>query len=389
MLDCGHQCPTVCGENCPSSDFCQKCCSQTRKDCIVDIVMQSTYEDHDVDTDPVVILSCQHICAISTLDAHLDMRAVYNVIEPDVGEIQPLTCFGLKSLRGNNEINGKPKACPHCRKIITKIYRYGRVLRLNDVRILERKHNSMIQQRLNEMKNSIESPNETVLERLQKLKEMICKSPMRVVYEACGGTGFDDKNSDNAPPSPPEQPMLQCLELMALTVERLAKRKEDYERVVAAYEEAIELADSSISTFRAARFRLSLGKFLIKTPTIGNETKQQNLLQWLEIHGTSFPDLHHEIHQFRELLSGAISVETMKLIVAAMANGPGDYYYGGSASSHWYECPNGHPYFIGECGGAMQVGVCNECGVQIGGTGHTLLSTNQHAGGIVRRALER
>ena len=24
----------------------------------------------------------------------------------------------------------------------------------------------------------------------------------------------------------------------------------------------------------------------------------------------------------------------------------------GLNSGHWYECPNGHPYVIGECGGA-------------------------------------
>lgn len=48
-------------------------------------------------------------------------------------------------------------------------------------------------------------------------------------------------------------------------------------------------------------------------------------------------------------------------------------------SGHWYKCPNGHFYCIGECGGAMQVGICPECGASIGGTSHTLLSDNAHA----------
>ncbi len=39
----------------------------------------------------------------------------------------------------------------------------------------------------------------------------------------------------------------------------------------------------------------------------------------------------------------------------------------GLSSGHWYECPNGHPYVIGECGGAMEVGRCSVCNVQIGG----------------------
>ena len=39
----------------------------------------------------------------------------------------------------------------------------------------------------------------------------------------------------------------------------------------------------------------------------------------------------------------------------------------GLDSGHWYECPNGHPYVIGECGGAMEVGRCPTCNSQIGG----------------------
>ena len=39
----------------------------------------------------------------------------------------------------------------------------------------------------------------------------------------------------------------------------------------------------------------------------------------------------------------------------------------GLGSGHWYECPNGHPYVIGECGGAMEKSVCPECKSVIGG----------------------
>ncbi|XP_037051302.1 NFX1-type zinc finger-containing protein 1-like isoform X2 [Bradysia coprophila] len=46
---------------------------------------------------------------------------------------------------------------------------------------------------------------------------------------------------------------------------------------------------------------------------------------------------------------------------------------------HWFKCPNGHPYIITECGGAMQVAKCYECGANIGGGNHALLATNQFA----------
>ena len=46
----------------------------------------------------------------------------------------------------------------------------------------------------------------------------------------------------------------------------------------------------------------------------------------------------------------------------------------GLSGGHWYECPNGHPYAIGECGGAMEKSVCPECKAEIGGLNHNLNS---------------
>jgi hypothetical protein len=49
-------------------------------------------------------------------------------------------------------------------------------------------------------------------------------------------------------------------------------------------------------------------------------------------------------------------------------------------SGHWYQCPNGHVYAIGDCGGAMQTSKCPDCGATIGGQQHALASGNNHAG---------
>lgn len=51
--------------------------------------------------------------------------------------------------------------------------------------------------------------------------------------------------------------------------------------------------------------------------------------------------------------------------------------YGGSWNDHWYTCPNGHLYFIGNC---------LECGAEVGGGGHRLLGTNRSAGDVVAQA---
>lgn len=48
----------------------------------------------------------------------------------------------------------------------------------------------------------------------------------------------------------------------------------------------------------------------------------------------------------------------------------------GLKKGHWYKCPNGHVYAIGDCGGAMVESKCPECKAAIGGTNHNLLQDN-------------
>ncbi|KAK7476870.1 hypothetical protein BaRGS_00031873 [Batillaria attramentaria] len=48
----------------------------------------------------------------------------------------------------------------------------------------------------------------------------------------------------------------------------------------------------------------------------------------------------------------------------------------GFKQGHWYKCPNGHIYAIGDCGGAMQRSVCPECRSDIGGSQHRLTDGN-------------
>ena len=51
----------------------------------------------------------------------------------------------------------------------------------------------------------------------------------------------------------------------------------------------------------------------------------------------------------------------------------------GLSKGHWFKCPKGHYYAIGECGGAMQRSMCPECGAVIGGANHRLEDGNELA----------
>ena len=51
----------------------------------------------------------------------------------------------------------------------------------------------------------------------------------------------------------------------------------------------------------------------------------------------------------------------------------------GLPKGHWFKCPNGHFYCIGDCGGAMEEANCPACGARIGGQQHRLRDDNQLA----------
>ncbi|GAA6005511.1 hypothetical protein JCM11491_003667 [Sporobolomyces phaffii] len=57
-----------------------------------------------------------------------------------------------------------------------------------------------------------------------------------------------------------------------------------------------------------------------------------------------------------------------------------------ATSSHWYTCPNGHSYAIGDCSGAVVEARCHECSAVIGGTGHRVSEGNHHDERMIRLA---
>ncbi|CAB9524124.1 expressed unknown protein [Seminavis robusta] len=322
----------------------------------------------------------------------------------DIGKVYQMNKEGSfvgLAPRGN-DISEKVQTCPDCRSIIHSVRRYGRVLRLVELRGLERKHLARADRALeaNEQRiratltrevqydHAAASEQQQMLGHLNKLEDMIRKSPMNRVFQACGGSNLVESVA------PPTKPLIRCFQLRALVYDHWATHFDDdnFRGAKKAYLEAMKIADGSTSLRSGAQIRLSLAKLILKycddVETIRKDVNA--MLDWVQKES----QLHaaHEIVLDAQKLKLEISqrndTKTLRSIMSAMNKMDG-YDYGGSASSHWYECPNGHPYFIGECGGAMQTARCIECGATVGGASHHLISDNRSVGGVYRDALSR
>ncbi|KAM0712370.1 hypothetical protein Q7P37_011465 [Cladosporium fusiforme] len=73
------------------------------------------------------------------------------------------------------------------------------------------------------------------------------------------------------------------------------------------------------------------------------------------------------IKLFRKEWYEPVSKEELAAIKNAMLSGPEGI---ATHSGHWYNCVNGHPFAIGECGMPMELARCPECGEPIGGQSH-------------------
>lgn len=372
----------MCGEKCPSEEFCQICSTVDVKNQVVDMINLSTYAEHDVENDPVFVLPCKHVYSMSTMDGHLGLNEVY---EQD-DETQKYV--STKSLRTAN-VSERPRGCPNCRATLQSIGRYGRLLKLAQIRCLERKHMMETDKILNLLNERLKEQNpspkmlDVIIERLLECLASVKKGPMRVVYEACAG---DMELVDV--PSPPAKPLLRCLELLATSYSKRIEKNGDKMYIMSCnmFRSAIDEAMKTRSVYSGILFRLALVKQLYRWSEYGDvdideETKHH--LDWIEHNAQVFPEAMSEVRTLRV----RDRKKELQEVMRAMSITTG-YNFGGAASSYWYECPNGHPYFIGECGRAMEESLCNECGEIVGGSSHNLVSTNRAIGGVYRDVLE-
>lgn len=120
-LSCGHRCPSICGELCPSSTHCQTCCKEKVKGQMVDYITCVTYGEIDVDKEPCIFPRCGHIMTVESMDGHMGMQEYYEFdAEGSITGLKgPLQYFTGSDI----------KSCPTCRYPLREVQRYNRIVR--------------------------------------------------------------------------------------------------------------------------------------------------------------------------------------------------------------------------------------------------------------------
>ncbi|KAJ4249160.1 hypothetical protein NW762_012495 [Fusarium torreyae] len=122
-LDCGHQCPSLCGEICPASKFCQVCASGEIKSACVDFLEMKEYREIDLGQEPCIFPDCGHFLTVSSMDGQMDMAANYKLDTSGLPD-QVLRCSKPFSMD-----NMGVKTCATCRGPLRNVSRYGRIVR--------------------------------------------------------------------------------------------------------------------------------------------------------------------------------------------------------------------------------------------------------------------
>lgn len=435
-LSCGHQCPSVCGELCPPTEFCQKCASPELKERVVDFILAETYAEINLDENPCIFPRCAHFLTIESMDGQMDMKKYY-VMEDD----KPVAIRSLSEPFSVDDI----KRCATCRGSLRDLSRYGRLVRraiLDEstkrfLLYLNREYVPLAQELPLQLAAVLESKSELSPllvgdinigdsrdEQFRQMAEIIRKyggNRWRQVSKLRNRIVQYYKTVEEE-----EQPFSRVQALVESARRRKAtsgsfefdgsivQTKGVFLATTLLLRLDISLLGGFLSLFQTSRTGCKLKinlqatreecRSLIKRAgdamRIAHEVEGYIFLAQLhalersqseapnerEKHAErsreaiaaarklchQYPGqtngLSSEIDEAEEMLKletfySAVTSEERLEIIAAMAR----EFRG---TGHWYYCQNGHPFTIGECGGAVQLSACPECGARVGGQGH-------------------
>jgi hypothetical protein len=302
---------------------------------------------------------------------------------------------GLKQLEGQWSL----KRCPSCKSPVHGVFRYSRVQRKAELEALEQKFQLYCQKTERELRQATLAATEgadVVVPSLQHYIQLVDyvkrASPTRRLFEACQHTQQRQQQqlrSSSEVPLPPAAPLLDALLALGLfCVESTAAAGSSVKRTgELCLRDAIKLADDTQSLRSAGRARLLLARLLLSSasstrrlsvaPAGASRSAVRALLDWILQH-TAAPvvELQRDAEQLLRVLEDTLTTAQLAAIMREVERFEGGYPLGWNGQGHWFTCPNGHIYYIGECGGAMQQSSCPECGAVVGGIDHRLAAGN-------------
>ncbi|XP_076869960.1 NFX1-type zinc finger-containing protein 1 [Brachyhypopomus gauderio] len=355
VLPCGHPCIGLCGDPCP--DKCRVCHHEE----VTEIFFGNEQEP---DARFVQLEDCKHIVESTAMDMFMGM---------DEGQEAGLDQRAIRL-----------KECPRCRTPIRRNVRYGAHIN----RCLEDIEN--VKEQISGLQSDIQSKQEELQIFLQGKENLIgqfYKEYMQIhdklqesglslqdlwhqemlisFLESLGKLLQIQQDSESSPHVDQlSSGLKECTQFLLDASQRFSEQQvEDLEREV---ERLSLMADLCIRCEINKSRELGVGVSskvsqawkLLEQPgpfTKADECELKGILKELE---TELPS------------SGlGITDKERRMIIEAMNLNLG----------HWYKCPNGHIYAIGDCGGAMEKRPCPTCGAVIGGANHTLAEGNSVA----------
>lgn len=441
-LSCGHQCPSICGEVCPPSEFCQKCASPETKERVVDFILAETYAEIDLDENPCIFPRCGHFLTVESMDGQMDMKKYY-VMEDN----KPVAIRSSSEPFSVDDI----KRCATCRGSLRELSRYGRLVRRAILDESTKRFLLYLNREYVPLAEELPLQLTAILENKNELSPLLLQKQITINIDGSREEQFRQMADIIQKYGRNRWRKVTGLRNRVVQYYKTVKEEEQpFSRVQALVESACRRKatsgnfefDSSVVQTKGVflantllmRLDISLlGDFLslfqISRPRMKGYKVQINLqatreecrslikragnamqvaheaegyiflaqLHALERSQSEAPDVRErhdeqareaiatarklchrypgqtnglgsEIDEAEGMLTigtfySAVTSEERLEVIAAMAR----EFRG---TGHWYYCQNGHPFTIGECGGAVQLAVCPECGARVGGRHH-------------------
>ena len=362
LMQCGHRCLGFCGETCP--EICRACDPEN-------FVFKSLYGNVDDESARFIKLECGHCFEAEFMDEYF--RHAQNFENPRYANCLECNNPILFCMRYQSQIKAITSTINRIKAKILKDTEKVTSRMMNEVRprIIEAKKilkGKSVESLLSQLVKSIDNSSMQISE-VRRIEELInyAEAYIKLLLDNVGMTYAEDFVRFT-------YPFTEILRKMAISdVIRLRMRRAlQGMRLYCGWHDLLNKLKGSP----------------LYHPSLGDSFKNDILSSLIR-------DCKQQIQNFDSskcMISKQKLGDSQKLFDTSVKSEQGVQLRQleikeiagilGLGQGHWFQCPNGHIYAIGECGGAMVKSKCPDCGREIGGERHTLTEGNNHVGWI-------